>query len=85
MKIARVVRIETDDGLESHARALRQRFRLTAFSMGDGRVPAVPRRCRPSGARWSGEAYKAGSLSKNHGARRNRRFWRRHGGVKTGV
>jgi len=33
--------------------------------MGDGRVPTVPRGCRLSGARWTGEACKTGPVSKN--------------------
>jgi hypothetical protein len=60
-------------------------FRLTAFGVGHGCLPAAPRGCRLSGARWPGDAGMAAFASKNHGSRRDRPFWRLHGGAKTRV
>lgn len=49
-----------------------ERFRLTTSSICHGCILAVPRRGRLCGARCSGEAGKAGPVSKNHGSRRDR-------------
>src|SRR5207247_8134997 len=62
---------------------LQGEFRLTASSVGHGGVPAAPRGCRPSGARWPGDAGMAALASKNHGWRRDRHSCRHHGGTKT--